>query len=315
MQNFTVYKYTSPKGKVYIGKTCRTPEKRAGKNGNGYKGQYFYRAIQKYGLENLICEIIADDLSNEEACDLERFLIWKYNTTNRDRGYNVTFGGDGSYGRTGENAPFYNGHHDDVTRAQISKNLKHTLSLPEEKKRMSERSKHSWENAEYRENRIKCLKNEWANPESREKRIEGLKRSWEDPFIRRKRIERIKACKKMNRNHPNYGKYLSEETRRKISEANKGKQGLNGEKNPFYGKKHTEETRKYLSKLKKGRTPWNKGLTVITKVSKSVICIETDDRYRSISEAYKNTGIQHIKEVCDGKRKTAGGYHWRYVDD
>lgn len=40
--------------------------------------------------------------------------------------------------------------------------------------------------------------------------------------------------------HPMYGAVLSEETRRKISEANIG------EKNPFYGKKPTEEVRQKL---------------------------------------------------------------------
>lgn len=42
------------------------------------------------------------------------------------------------------------------------------------------------------------------------------------------------------------GRKLSEETKHRISEANRG---MN---NAFYGKKHTLETRKRMSKLKKG---------------------------------------------------------------
>ena len=44
------------------------------------------------------------------------------------------------------------------------------------------------------------------------------------------------------------GAVVSEETRRKLSEANKG------ENNYFYGKTHTEETRRKLSEVKKGKT-------------------------------------------------------------
>ncbi|MBO5143016.1 MAG: GIY-YIG nuclease family protein [Clostridia bacterium] len=53
---------------------------------------------------------------------------------------------------------------------------------------------------------------------------------------------------------------MTEETKRKISEANKGKQGWNkgihigiGEENPFYGKKHSEETKRKISEANKGR--------------------------------------------------------------
>ena len=47
------------------------------------------------------------------------------------------------------------------------------------------------------------------------------------------------------------GKHLSEETKRKIGEANKGKQA--GEKHPMYGKHHTEETKKKMREARKGK--------------------------------------------------------------
>ena len=34
--------------------------------------------------------------------------------------------------------------------------------------------------------------------------------------------------------------------------------------------------------------------------------------YSSITEAEKKCNVLHIKRVCDGKQKTAGGYIWRY---
>jgi hypothetical protein len=35
--------------------------------------------------------------------------------------------------------------------------------------------------------------------------------------------------------------------------------------------------------------------------------------FNSLSEAQKAIGTTHISDVCRGKRKTAGGYIWRYV--
>ncbi len=49
-----------------------------------------------------------------------------------------------------------------------------------------------------------------------------------------------------------YGKHHTEETKKKISEAKKGKGA--GEDNPFYGKHHTEEARRKVSEANKGRT-------------------------------------------------------------
>ena len=37
--------------------------------------------------------------------------------------------------------------------------------------------------------------------------------------------------------------------------------------------------------------------------------------YCSTIEAKRVTGISHIDAACRGSRKTAGGYHWEYVDD
>jgi hypothetical protein len=50
------------------------------------------------------------------------------------------------------------------------------------------------------------------------------------------------------KNNPNYGKSLSEETKRKMSEANKGKN------NPNYGKSLSEETKRKMSEAQKGKT-------------------------------------------------------------
>lgn len=51
-----------------------------------------------------------------------------------------------------------------------------------------------------------------------------------------------------------------------------------------------------------------------SKLSKPVHCIDTDEIYESAIEAERQTGIQHISEVCSGKRESAGGMWWEYLE-
>lgn len=46
-----------------------------------------------------------------------------------------------------------------------------------------------------------------------------------------------------------------------------------------------------------------------------VVCVETGIVYKSTRDAWRDTGAgySHISECVKGKRKTAGGYHWRAV--
>ena len=50
-------------------------------------------------------------------------------------------------------------------------------------------------------------------------------------------------------------------------------------------------------------------------MSKPVLCVETGEQYPSTKEAERQTGIDqsHISACCNGKRKTAGGFHWARV--
>ena len=96
---YTVYKHTSPSGKVYIGVTSLRPEERWG-GGAGYvKNNHFNRAIKKYGWENIKHEILFDDLSKEDAFKIEIELIKEYRSSEREFGYNLGTGGE--HGSTG----------------------------------------------------------------------------------------------------------------------------------------------------------------------------------------------------------------------
>ena len=92
---YYVYIHTNKiNNKKYVGITKQNPEKRWGNNGNNYKSSpHFYQAIQKYGWNNFKHLVIASQLTQEEACKMEKELIKKYNTQNRKFGYNILEGG------------------------------------------------------------------------------------------------------------------------------------------------------------------------------------------------------------------------------
>lgn len=100
-----VYMHTVPKDitgyeydKYYIGITCNSPQRRWQGKGNGYRNQVFYRAIQKYGWDNIQHEILAENLSKDDAQSMEVMLIWLYKANDRSHGYNCTIGGEGASG-------------------------------------------------------------------------------------------------------------------------------------------------------------------------------------------------------------------------
>lgn len=96
--NWCVYKHTTPSGKVYIGITSQKPERRW-RNGDGYKSNpYFYHAIQKHGWNNIEHEILFENLNEDVAKNKEIELIDEYGSYNRNKGYNLTLGGEGTNG-------------------------------------------------------------------------------------------------------------------------------------------------------------------------------------------------------------------------
>lgn len=86
-----------PNGKRYVGITGQSTKQRWRVNGNGYRPQkLMYRAIKKYGWENIEHIIVAENLSVIDAGQLEKELIKKYKTTNIKFGYNQSTGGENS---------------------------------------------------------------------------------------------------------------------------------------------------------------------------------------------------------------------------
>jgi group I intron endonuclease len=139
---------------------------------------------------------------------------------------------------------------------------------------------------------------------------------------RRKISEANKGKKKANT--ANYKKAaakrkgipLSEETRAKLSVSQKARVNSESYVHPNAGKHLSEETKAKLSAARLGKEPWNKGVHVGSNCRK-VFCVETRIVYESIAEAARDLDIfpQSIGQVLKGRSKTAGGYHWEYVEN
>lgn len=134
-----------------------------------------------------------------------------------------------------------------------------------------------------------------------------------------KEKELIKSYKS---NNPKYGyniesggnatKQLSEETKKKISDKNKGK--------PCWlkGKKMPDETKAKISKTEKGRvSPMkNRHWTIEqrAKVGKHIVCVETGEHFYSIRDASRKTGCDraNISRVLKGEYKQTKGLSFSY---
>lgn len=130
-RNYKLYLHITPNGKRYYGITKLEPKKRWS-NGKGYKSnQYFTRAINKYGWDNIEHIILFDSLTESEAKELEQYYIQWYDTANRDYGYNISLGGEGgnaSEETRGKMSESHKGHKGYWTGKNLSEETKKKLS-------------------------------------------------------------------------------------------------------------------------------------------------------------------------------------------
>lgn len=248
MNNYCVYKHTSPNGKVYIGITSKNPLKRWRKGSGYYSNSAFFNAIHKYGWDNIRHEILFDGLTKEEACQKEIELIKQYDSTNPQRGYNITFGGEGKSGWVTR----------EETKEKLRKALKGRIISEETRKKSSQAHKgYVWEKSSLEKMRT-SLKGRKISTEARKK---------------------ISAARK--------GTKQSEETKRKHSIA------ISGEKNYGYGKSKNGLKIMQFDKSNNLIKIWN--------------CVADIKRALGIS-------ISNICSCCKNKKKTAGGYVWKYEE-
>lgn len=211
LYTYCVYMHTNKiNNKIYIGQTCQSVHRRW-RNGDGYKDNpYFYNAIQKYGWDNFEHEIIASNLTVEEANKFESVLIEKLDTMNPSKGYNLQSGGA-------------NFTVSELTRQKLSEAGKNRVVSDETKQKLSI-SKIGDKNPMYG-------KRGSLNP------IYGKPRSEEH----KKNLSLSHKGIQAGENHPLFGKPRPEDVKIKISQSNKGKQA--GEKHPMYGKHFSDDSK------------------------------------------------------------------------
>ena len=201
-------------GKAYIGQTSNSLQerwrshikdaKRAGKSKS-----IFHHAISSYGPEAFVPEILCETDSQEELDRLECSMILSFKTQDRAFGYNVLDGGNQSPAKLPE------------VRARISATLtgkKRTQESIDKQiaSRLSSGYKPSEETRRRLSESVKLAKANGMSEETRAKISAAAKlrtpesRKWSDTA----RANHIASL---------VGRIVSEETRRKISESEKGK--------------------------------------------------------------------------------------------
>lgn len=99
--------------KYYIGKTTKDLNLRFQqhiKNAKNQINRYLYDAMNRYGYENFICEILDDAENINDLNDKESWYIFLFNSHISKNGYNMTWGGDGGvtiFGRSMKGKTFF----------------------------------------------------------------------------------------------------------------------------------------------------------------------------------------------------------------
>lgn len=282
--NHYVYRITNLiNGKKYIGKrSCKCKIENDKYMGSGV---LIKKAISKYGLENFKKEIVAICNTDEEAYTKENEEIEKVKAWSNPMYYNMTDGGRGA--GTGESNHWYGKTIPEEIKLKISKKLKNRYVgelNPFYGKKHSEEIKR------------KCFIGE-SNPMYG--RVGEL-----NPFYGKTHTE--ESIQKII--FANKGRNISKETREKLRKASMG------ENNPFYGRHHSEETKKKISDSMSGdKSAYSKKVAMFNKDSGELI-----NTFGSAREASrwlcKEGGHANISLVCNGKRQTAYGYKWEYLD-
>ncbi len=287
MEAWKIYKHTNKiNGKCYIGQTCRKNLNERWNNGKGYNGTVFAKAIEKYGWDNFEHEIIEDNiLTQEEANEREQYWIEYYGSYG-ENGYNMTRGGDD---RSDKGLEVYQ---IDPETLKVIKEYKSALFASRENNNATiafccnreEKYKHYIKAAGF----YWCYKKDWSEDwqpkvgfEHRVCQIDkdgNLVKIWESASEAKRELE-IECSN--------------------ILRCCKGQQNSAG--NYYWCYRKDFENFKIPVK------------EVSRKTWRPVLCVETGQVFDKMRDADKFAGVRIIWAI-DKLNKTAGGYHWKYIN-
>lgn len=218
---YILYKLSFPSGKNYIGQTIKGMHSRMIRHKTAVNtGSMLavHCAWRKYGEPEI--EIIGKYKSQKELNEAEIKAIKDFNTLTPN-GYNLSYGG--------ENAPSVN----PVVARKIGKKNKGLIRSKKEKERMSKQALALWQTDEYRENVSKGLKSIWDD-KRRKETSKRMKRIWKEK--KANGYEFPEHQREILKN-----KVVSEETRKKMSEA--AKKRKRGPRSQSFKDKVTQKTK------------------------------------------------------------------------
>lgn len=88
-------------GKHYVGLTKYTPLQRWRGHVKSSRAQsllLFHKAIRKHGVQSFVVSTLAKCQTEDEACKAERYWVAYFRSNLSSEGYNMTCGGEGSFG-------------------------------------------------------------------------------------------------------------------------------------------------------------------------------------------------------------------------
>ena len=281
---YYIYCHTFPNGKRYVGITRTSPKRRWGDGRNYTTCPLVYRAIQKYGWENVTHEIIDTAESKEDAENKERYYICKFMTNDPEHGYNVLPGGDVATNPLTPEMRYKLGNgqrgksRTDEEKRKIGEGVREVFSRPE--------SNGHWgynHSEDTRRQMSESQTKRWSEDRSRrEDAAERMRKRMEDTEFR------VKVSENLSKYRRKPGEWvMPEETKAKISDHNRGK--WIGDKSPC---------------------------------SKPVLQYDTNGnfikRWANAGEVERAgiAGRSNVSACCRGKphAKTAGGFVWKFEE-
>lgn len=121
-------------------------------------------------------------------------------------------------------------------------------------------------------------------------------------------IENLEWCSP--KYNVNYGT-CQERRSKKVSETMK-KKYEDGYVSPTKDRQKTDKQKEQFTKLRETQKGDNH------PKARKVLCVETGQVFGCVKDAGEWCGLKNecsISTCCKGKQKTAGGYHWMYLDD
>lgn len=305
---YKVYKHTTPNGKVYIGITKQSFDRRT-QNGKGYSTQrLFWRAIKKYGWNNIKHEIIEDNLTHDEACEREQYYIKIFHSNNPKYGYNISSGGESSNGRGMFVGQYYN---DKLV------NVFESVSITANIFGVSETTIYNYINNQknYCGYYFKEIpKEDYVQNTPNEEHIKNFKQyvnKNNKKHLKNKKGNIVKICQ-----YSLEGNYLK--TFNSIGEAERETLDTNIS---TALKKDNHKSKNSLWFYEDEKPTHVEAYRYIHNTQRRIIQLDRQlhiiEKFESINDAIKKTGIcrSSIWRCCSKHNKTAGGYIWRYADE